>query len=80
MLEKYHLKSLDGIRGIACTLVIISHYLIQINYKEYYGHQIGSLGVMIFFSLSGFLMMHVTKRIDPTKNNIKIFFLKEFQE
>lgn len=76
MLEKYHLKSLDGIRGIACTLVIISHYLIQINYKEYYGHQIGSLGVMIFFSLSGFLMMHVTRKIDPTINNIKIFFFK----
>ncbi|MCH4024409.1 MAG: acyltransferase [Acetobacter sp.] len=78
MLYKYHLKALDGIRGIACLLVIMAHYMIQAGVKGSYGQQTGALGVIIFFVLSGFLMMHVTKNLEFTVKNIEIFFVKRF--
>jgi peptidoglycan/LPS O-acetylase OafA/YrhL len=78
MLAKYHLKTLDGIRGIACLLVIMAHYMIQAGVKGQYGQQTGALGVIIFFALSGFLMMHVTRNLEFDVKNIKIFFVKRF--
>lgn len=41
--------TLDGVRGIACLFVVFSHLFDGIEL-------LGSLGVMIFFALSGFLM------------------------
>lgn len=41
--------TLDGVRGFACLLVVASHLFDGIEL-------LGSLGVMIFFALSGFLM------------------------
>ncbi|RAK02736.1 peptidoglycan/LPS O-acetylase OafA/YrhL [Larkinella arboricola] len=52
-----HLKQLDGIRCIAVTLVLISHWMA--------GHttlpigSLGELGVTIFFVLSGFLIIRI---------------------
>lgn len=53
----HYMRPLDGIRGMACMLVIASHVsrVIHLSFEPSSGF-IGSLGVLIFFSLSGFLM------------------------
>ena len=50
-----YMPTLDGVRGFACILVFIQHIDELLNIDRI-GHPIGSLGVMIFFALSGFLM------------------------
>ncbi len=53
----HYMRPLDGIRGMACMLVIASHIsrVLHLSFEPNSGF-IGSLGVVIFFSLSGFLM------------------------
>jgi len=54
---KYHpLPALDGLRGLACLLVIFCHA----GYVHFVPllRGIGSFGVMIFYTLSGFLMAY----------------------
>jgi peptidoglycan/LPS O-acetylase OafA/YrhL len=48
-----HVGVFDGWRGIAISLVLISHFF---NVKAFY---IGSMGVNLFFSLSGLLMARI---------------------
>lgn len=48
------LPNLDGIRGYACLLVVYSHMPWPIHLE-----MLGSVGVGIFFTLSGFLMGHL---------------------
>lgn len=53
----HYMRPLDGIRGMACMLVIASHIsqILHIFEKEF-NNYLGSLGVVVFFVLSGFLM------------------------
>lgn len=48
---------LDGLRAIACLLVVVSHAGLLGMFFRIPGT--GQLGVMLFFSLSGFLMAHL---------------------
>ncbi|KXO76683.1 acyltransferase family protein [Brucella anthropi] len=73
-----HLNSLDGLRGIAAMLVVISHYVIETRYSIPLGAKIGSIGVMLFFSLSGFLMMHVTIGKPFDRTNVVTFWYRRF--
>lgn len=50
-----YMPTLDGLRGLACILVFMTH-LDQLLDLNIYNERLGSLGVLIFFSLSGFLM------------------------
>ena len=61
-----HIKTLDGLRGIAVILVILAHGLI-IN--------CGWLGVQLFFVLSGYL---ITKILLNDTNYTVGFYLKRF--
>lgn len=47
-----HLRSLDGLRGIAVTLVMLDHIMSTSPTNRI----LGSIGVTIFFTLSGFLI------------------------
>ena len=48
------LPNLDGIRAVACLLVVLSHIPVPGKFDT-----LGSLGVSLFFVLSGFLMGHL---------------------
>lgn len=58
------MPTLDGLRGLACLLVVISHLLPS--------NTIGGFGVILFFSLSGFLMgvLYLDKVYDQS-NGVK---------
>jgi peptidoglycan/LPS O-acetylase OafA/YrhL len=55
--HSHYMRPLDGLRGVACLLVVASHIatILNLNFKEDI-YNIGSMGVVIFFALSGFLM------------------------
>jgi peptidoglycan/LPS O-acetylase OafA/YrhL len=53
-----HIASLDGLRGFAAILVVMSH-LPNVGFGAAVPSQSGVIGVMIFFVLSGFLMGHL---------------------
>jgi peptidoglycan/LPS O-acetylase OafA/YrhL len=48
------LPNLDGIRAMACILVVISHMPWPVKFET-----LGEVGVGVFFVLSGFLMSHL---------------------
>lgn len=59
---KETISALDGIRGIACLLVVLSHmaeYIPGCSHFFRFSIALGSPGVALFFSLSGFLMAHL---------------------
>ncbi|SDP79306.1 Peptidoglycan/LPS O-acetylase OafA/YrhL, contains acyltransferase and SGNH-hydrolase domains [Rhodoferax sp. OV413] len=55
--SKSFLPNLDGIRAIACLLVVLTHIPFSINTEV-----MGAIGVGIFFTLSGLLMSHLYAR------------------
>jgi peptidoglycan/LPS O-acetylase OafA/YrhL len=61
-----HIPALDGLRGYAALLVVLSH-LDKVGLVSHSAPFAGALGVLIFFVLSGFLMGHLYlwKPIDP---------------
>ena len=59
-------------------LVVLSHYIIETRYSIPLGAKIGSIGVMLFFSLSGFLMMHVTIDKPFDTPNVITFLYRRF--
>jgi peptidoglycan/LPS O-acetylase OafA/YrhL len=71
------IQALDGIRGIACLLVLQSH-LVNAGYIARPALQQGLLGVTIFFVLSGFLMgflyLQATSRQQVIEYLLKRFF------
>ncbi len=66
-----YIKQLDSLRAIAVILVIISHWVPK-NFKSL--HPLGSIGVDIFFVLSGFL---ITRILLTKKSEIEEFNIKE---
>lgn len=54
---KDYMPALDGLRGFACLLVVVSHVCAVLHLSfEPIKYVIGSSGVVLFFALSGFLM------------------------
>ncbi|MFN0293151.1 acyltransferase family protein [Pedobacter helvus] len=81
VVNKFHIKNIDAIRGLAAIIVVISHIPYRINSNSYlYLKPLGSLitnaqiAVYIFFTLSGFL---ITKLILKERDfSLKSFYLK----
>lgn len=83
MSNTFYLKGLDGLRAIASLSVVIGHIeLTKYNYKlpNYvsYISEWGSLGVTLFFVLSGFLITTLLQKEKNNKGkiNIKNFYLR----
>ena len=75
------MSALDGLRAIACILVIISHipsHLSQASSLFVFNFSLGSPGVAIFFCLSGFLMAKLYSELDPSYHNVKKYLLSRF--
>lgn len=73
-----HLKGLNGIRAIAALTVVLSHILLQLQPSSTeitIGHALGSYGVTMFFTLSGFLITYLLLKEKKTFGTISI---KEF--
>lgn len=51
-----HFAELDGLRGLACLMVLVSHYLGEVPHGFFYVVSLGWVGVSLFFCLSGFLI------------------------
>ncbi|MBK1623202.1 acyltransferase family protein [Afifella marina] len=61
-----HIPALDGLRGVAAVIVMLSHVASATGVAhDYFQRGGGQIGVMIFFALSGFLMAHIYFETPP---------------
>jgi peptidoglycan/LPS O-acetylase OafA/YrhL len=83
--QAYRFSNLDGLRFIAATLVVINHteqisdILGLDSFIGYRGvEQIGKFGVMLFFTLSGFLITYLLLKEKSLTGtiNIKAFYIR----
>jgi peptidoglycan/LPS O-acetylase OafA/YrhL len=74
MPEENRLRALDGLRAAAALLVVLTHFTTDSGIDNRTTHILGQLGVMVFFCLSGFLMMHVTAGLAPNWPNVLQFW------
>ena len=65
----------DGIRGLAAFGVFVGHWVILFNPPRNF---LAALSVLLFFSLSAFLMCHITHGKDMNLTNLKDFFVRRF--
>ncbi|MBS1550265.1 MAG: acyltransferase [Bacteroidetes bacterium] len=79
------LYNLQVLRGISALLVCCFHFRQHLNINGYligdFLFKKGSIGVPIFFILSGFIMVYTTKKYNfssPSWGNIKDFLTKRF--
>ena len=76
MSKKFY-TSLEGFRGIAVMMVLISHFIVIFHFPQLIFLKFGNLGVTFFFVLSGFLISEILIRdIDNKVSRKKI--LKNF--
>ena len=61
----WHLKSIQYLRGIAATMVVMTHVLRTADVLADF-HFIGAAGVDIFFVISGFLMWSINNKNERT--------------
>lgn len=67
------LPNLDGIRAMACLLVVVSHMPLPGKPAT-----LGALGVGVFFALSGFLMSHLYARAEWDFNAVTKYVIARF--
>ena len=53
------LNNLDGLRGVAALIVVVSHAANEGLLPGVLGHGFGQMGVALFYALSGFLLGHL---------------------
>ncbi len=70
-----HYPELDGFRGLAVTLVVVGHALL---YSRGVHSQLASLGVLLFFVLSGFLITGVLLNEKAARGRVSLskFYLR----
>lgn len=59
MKQRNFYQQLEGLRGMAILLVLISHFLIIKHFPQFIFLELGAWGVNIFFVLSGFLITEI---------------------
>jgi peptidoglycan/LPS O-acetylase OafA/YrhL len=74
-IENEYFPALDGLRGIAALIVYVSHAGLQGLTPQFSFHEVGQLGVMVFFALSGFLMCERYAGLDISRSQVRSFFV-----
>jgi peptidoglycan/LPS O-acetylase OafA/YrhL len=73
------IRALDGLRGLAALIVVVSHYSNETHlWNSLLGAGAGQTGVMIFFLLSGFLMTYLHIREPFTASSVRQYALRRF--
>ncbi|KLD70209.1 acyltransferase family protein [Xanthomonas pisi] len=75
--QEKRIDSLTGIRGLAALLVVYDH----LGEKGFFvgsGLHLGEIGVMVFFTLSGFLMAFLYGDKDPSRRAISRYAISRF--
>src|SRR5215208_5513013 len=70
--HRAYYPALDGLRGVACLLVVIYHNFGFINRYFFFGW----LGLDIFFVLSGFLITDILLNAAGSKNFLRNFYVR----
>ena len=71
------IAQLDGLRGLAALIVVVSHYSNEtLLWGGVLGKGGGQTGVMLFFLLSGFLMAHLHLGEAFTARNVGRYALR----
>ncbi|HGM7838215.1 TPA: acyltransferase family protein, partial [Serratia marcescens] len=77
--EPIRLEYIDAIRGIAALSVVIAHFIVPIYGAEnfVFSHvlDIGKIGVVLFFIISGFIIPFSFRR---ENGGVKAFFISRF--
>lgn len=76
------LRELDGIRGVACLLVLLDHVIVSELPSDWPGlHRLAPWligGVDLFFVLSGFLIGGILIDSKSSSNYFKVFWIRRF--
>ncbi len=70
-----YIHSLTGLRGMAASIVFVSHCANQGMLPAIFSNGLGQIGVMLFFVLSGFLMGHLYLGKEASAANIQRYLL-----
>lgn len=77
------LRTIQFLRAFAAVFVVLFH-IKAVNYKYFHNlalpdiFSLGKCGVDLFFVISGFIMIHVTKNIKPSADSSLDFIKKRF--
>lgn len=71
------IPALSGLRGFAALLVLFSHAE-KVLFPSYLGHSAGHMGVMLFFTLSAFLITHLYLNSPANKVSIRNYAVARF--
>ena len=77
------IEFIQALRGIAALLVVLYHGAHFVN-SQYPGvgnilfEPAGPMGVVLFFIISGFIMVHTTLRIQGSFSEVIVFLIKRF--
>ncbi len=70
-----YMPQLDGLRAVAVAAVVWFHYT---DFQYICGVPVGTLGVQLFFVLSGFLITGILLRYGSGRATDKLYFLRNF--
>jgi peptidoglycan/LPS O-acetylase OafA/YrhL len=78
VLNGSYYRSIDGLRGVAISLVVLYHFGMNYYTRSFPIHFAGRTGVNIFFVISGFLIttLLIKEKIRSGKISLRYFFIR----
>lgn len=74
--DREHFSGIQGLRFVAALLVVVTHTVFYAHERldpSFRPWSYGSVGVDVFFAISGFVMMHTVRRLEGTPRAWAIF-------